>query len=568
MSDKPSFTKSLFAGRVEEACVFPYPHMKSEEAENVQMMLDAIHAFFARSVDSAKIDREAALPESVFAGMKELGLFGLTIPEEYGGLGLSCMGYGRVMEEIGGLDASISVTLGAHHSIGLKGLLLLGTEEQKKRYLPKLASGEMVAAFALTEPNAGSDAAGLQSRAVLQGDHYLLNGNKIWISNGSFANLFTVFAKTGAAANEQKPEITAFLVERDHGVRHGPPEHKLGIRGSATNALYFEDVKVPASNVLGEVGRGFKAAMKVLNHGRLGLAAITTGGCKRLLALAVEHATQRKAFGKAIGEFDQIKHKISSMMAEIYALESMTYLTAGMVDGKAIDFSIESALCKIYGSETLWHVANETLQIAAGLGYMQEYPYERLLRDARIALIFEGTNEILRTFAALSALQEAGQELESVGAAIKHPLQNKGLLLHFAAGKAKTWLKQEKFRQVHPLLYPQSQIFAAYVRSLSWHADAVLRKHGKTIVDRQFDHMRFADMAISLYGLAATLSRTTDAIAKKGEAGAAREIELTQAFGFVAERKLAEQAALFGKNDDAVRHKVASFAYQDKGYRL
>jgi acyl-CoA dehydrogenase family protein 9 len=334
--------------------------------------------------------------------MKELGLFGLIIPEEYGGLGLSNTGYARIMQELAAVDASLAVTVGAHQSIGLKGLLLFGTEAQKKRYLPKLATGEWVAGFALTEPGAGSDAASIATRAELSedGEGYVLNGNKIWITNGGFADLFTVFARTSAPDSGQKPRITALLVERGYGVKNGPNEEKMGIRGSSTTALYFEDVKVPAANVLGESGRGFKVAMEVLNSGRLGLAAGCVGGCKTMLQMAVERTQERKAFGRTIGDFGMIKEKISRMMCETYALESMTYLTTGLIDAGVPDYSLESAICKVFGSETYWMVANETLQIAAGIGYMTEYPYERMLRDSRINLIFEGTNEILRAFIA------------------------------------------------------------------------------------------------------------------------------------------------------------------------
>ncbi len=237
----------------------------------------------------------------------------------------------------------------------------------------------------------------------------MLNGSKIWITNGGSADVFTVFARTSALEEGAKPRITAFIVERGMGVKSGPNERKLGIRGSSTTEIFLEDVKVPVENVLGEVGRGFKVAMEVLNNGRLGLASGCVGLATRLIKLAIERVQERRAFGRNIGEFGLIKDKIATMLAETYALESMTYLTAGIVDGKVADYSLESAICKIMGSETVWRVANEALQIAAGIGYMADYPYERLLRDARINLIFEGTNEILRCFVALSGMQGPGR---------------------------------------------------------------------------------------------------------------------------------------------------------------
>jgi acyl-CoA dehydrogenase family protein 9 len=238
-----SFMKSLFHGVVDESIVFPYPEPSQDEAHSLNMLLDSVRKLAAARIDSAKIDREHAIGEDVIRGLKDLGLFGMIIPAEYGSVGLSTTGYARVMQEIAGIDASIAVTLGAHLSIGLKGILLFGTADQKQRYLPRLATGEHVAAFALTEPGAGSDAAAIQTRAEDRGDHYVLNGSKIWITNGGFADVFTVFARTSSAEEGAKPKITAFIVERAFGVKNGPNEHKLGIRGSSTTELFFEDVR-------------------------------------------------------------------------------------------------------------------------------------------------------------------------------------------------------------------------------------------------------------------------------------------------------------------------------------
>src|SRR5690242_14405059 len=365
--NEQSFMKSLFHGVVAEELIYPFPEMSRDERDNTNMILDSVRKFIETSVDPVKIDREQIIPKEVLDGMKEIGLFGMIIPQEHGGIGLSASSYARVVQEIASYDSSLAVTLGAHESIGLKAILLFGTDEQKARYLPKLASGERVAAFALTEPSAGSDAAAIQTRAeaLSDGSGYILNGSKIWITNGGFADVFTVFARTSSPEAGQKPKITAFIVDRGMGVKSGPNEQKLGIRGSSTTEVFFEDVRVPQKNVLGDVGRGFKVAVEVLNSGRLGLAAGAVGGCKKLIKMAVDRVQERKAFGRPIGEFGLIKDKIAGMMAETFAIESMTYLTAGLVDIKVADYSLESALCKVYASEILWRVVNETLQIAA-----------------------------------------------------------------------------------------------------------------------------------------------------------------------------------------------------------
>jgi acyl-CoA dehydrogenase family protein 9 len=440
-----SFMKSLFHGVIADGLLFPYPQAAPSEVDQLHMMLDSVRRFFSQNVDSKRIDRERQIPPDVIDGLKKLGLFGMLVPEAHGGLGLSTTAYARVMEEVAALDASVAVTLGAHQSIGMKGLLLFGNDEQKARFLPRFATGELVAAFALTEPGAGSDAAAIQTRAEqLPSGDYRLSGSKIWITNGGFADDFTVFARTSAPHESAKPRITAFLVERGKGVTTGPNEHKLGIRGCSTTEVFFDEVVVPAANILGEAGRGFKVAMEVLNSGRLGLASGCVGQARQLIKLATERVQERKAFGRHIGEFGIIKDKIAHMLSETYALESMTYMTTAMVDAKISDYSIESAICKVYGSETLWRIANETLQIAAGVGYMEDYPYERHLRDARINLIFEGTNEILRCFIALSGMQGPGHELVEVARAMREPIKGFGLLSDFAIRRGRRALGRER----------------------------------------------------------------------------------------------------------------------------
>lgn len=563
-----SFMKSLFHGVIDEDLIFPYPQMDAEEQETVSMILDSVHHFAEDKVDSVAIDREHRIPDEVLEGMKELGLFGLIIPEEHGGFGLSNSAYARVMQEIGAIDAGVAVTVGAHQSIGLKGILLAGTDEQKARYLPSLATGERVAAFALTEPGAGSDAAGISTRAELSedGSHYLLNGGKIWITNGRFADVFTVFARTRAPESGGKPGITALIVERGPGVSNGRDEEKLGIRGSSTTTISFDDVKVPVENVLGEPGRGFKVAMLILNNGRLGLAAGSLGGCKRLVRLAIERCNERVAFKKKIGEFGMIKEKISRMMCQTYALESMTYLTTGLIDAGVPDYSIESAICKLYGSEVLWESVNEALQIAGGLGYMCEYPYEKALRDSRINLIFEGTNEILRAFVALSGLQGPGQHLKEVMAAIREPIKGFGVLSDFAVQKARNALGRERMDRAHPSLRQETALFEECTAELARSSERMLRKHGRDIFLMQFAQKRLAEVVMDLYGLAAVISRTTQFVEAKGEENAARELELAHGYRALVEARMRDMLEHMERDEDELLKQVAHRAYEDGGY--
>jgi acyl-CoA dehydrogenase family protein 9 len=557
-----SFSKSLFFGHIPEGMVIPYPRLSAAERENLKLILDSLRKFATGEIDSKRIDDEARIPEKVLAGLKEMGLFGLAIEEKYGGLGLSVTAYARTMQEVGGIDGSIAVTLGAHQSIGCKGVVLFGTDEQKQRYLPRLAAGELVSAFCLTEPTSGSDAASIRSRAVCQPDgSWLLNGSKIWITNGGIADFFTVFAQTEVEKDGQKKDrITAFLVERSMGVKNGPEEHKLGIKGSSTTSLYFEDVRVPPENVLGQVGGGFKVAMGILNNGRLGLAAGCVGQAKQVIRLALAHAASRRQFGRTIGEFGIIKDKIAQMMVECYAAESMVYLTTGLIDRGVEDYSVESACCKVFGSEMVWGVVNEALQIAAGVGYMKEYPYERILRDARINLIFEGTNEILRCYIALTGMQGPGQRLAQLAEAIKYPLKGYGLALDFVLDKFRTqYYGSTGIDHMHPILKKEAVLFEDGVPELAKNIEKTLRKHGRVISEMQFVQKRVADITIDLYAMVACISRATASLNERGP-GAEREAKLCRAFCGRAAHRIRRNIRMFDDNDDELLKAIAKDA--------
>ncbi|XP_078207917.1 complex I assembly factor ACAD9, mitochondrial isoform X3 [Callithrix jacchus] len=508
-----AFAKHLFLGKIEKKEVFPFPEVTQDELNEISQFLGPVEKFFTEEVDSRKIDQEGKIPDETLEKLKSLGLFGLQVPEEYGGLGLSNTMYSR-LGEITSMDGSISVTLAAHQAIGLKGIILAGTEEQKAKYLPKLASGEHIAAFCLTEPASGSDAASIQSRARLSEDkkHYILNGSKgltlstqlecsgmilaqVWITNGGLASIFTVFAKTEVVDSDGsvKDKITAFIVERDFGgVTNGKPEDKLGIRGSNTCEVHFEDTKVPVENVLGEVGGGFKVAMDILNSGRFSMGSAVAGMLKRLIEMTAEYACTRKQFNKRLSEFGLIQEKFALMAQKAYAMESMTYLTAGMLDQPGFpDCSIEAAMVKVFSSEAAWQCVNEALQIFGGLGYMRDSVYERMLRDTRILLIFEGTNEILRMYIALTGLQYAGRIItarihELKRASVSTVMETVGRRLWDFTGRTVDMGLTGKLGVVHPSL--------------------------ETIGEEQLVLKRVANILINLYGMTAVLSRASRSI--------------------------------------------------------
>jgi very long chain acyl-CoA dehydrogenase len=393
-ADLPSFSRGLFSGQLRTASIHPYPPqdvMGQEQRETLQMLVEPTRKFFAEVNNATLNDETASIPEATLRGLRELGAYGMQVPEAYGGLGLSNGGYARLGEVMGEFDLGLGIHLGAHQSIGFKGILLFGTPAQKAQYLPKLAAGEQVAAFALTEPSVGSDANSVRTRAVLSADgkHWLLIGGKLWISNGGMAEVFTVFAQTSVPDTKNPGQtvdrVTAFIVERAFGgLTHGPPEKKLGIKCSNTAEVYFDACPVPVANVLGEVGGGFKVAMEILNNGRFGMGAALTGCMKSLLAGVREHANSRTQFGKKIGEYGVIREKLAGIATRIYGAESLAYMLASNMDRGMSDYMLEAAAGKVYASDAAWWSADEAIQIMGGLGFMKSLPYERVLRDLRI----------------------------------------------------------------------------------------------------------------------------------------------------------------------------------------
>jgi len=574
LEEEPSsLLKSLYYGHVEEDLAFPYPEIPADVKETVAAFSDAYREFDAANVDSEKIDREHFFPREVIAAMGDLGVMGMTIPEAYGGSGFSSAAYCKMMELIGPLDAAASIIVGGHQSIGLKPLILFGSDAQKRKWLPDLAAGKLVAAFALTEPESGSDAASLKTTAVYDAktDEYVLNGTKQWISNGGFARFFSVFARVPSDEKDKHREICCFAVVTAPdgtlpGLVRGPEEKKLGLCGSSTTQIIFENCRIPAANLIGEKGHGFKIAVETLNTGRTSLGAGAVGGSKAMIKLAVEHATQRKQFKTRIADFEMIRHKITRMTAKTYALEAMVYLTTGLIDRGVPDYSLEGACCKVFGTESLWENINDALQIAGGNGFMNEYPYGRALRDSRINMIFEGTNEILRLLLVLSGMKELGDHLKEVQGALKKPLENRGILTEYAHKRMKGVITSDKLTRVHPVLRAEADLFSKYAGVFANAAETILRKHGKKVVDREYQQERLADVIIELYAQLATLSRVTSAIEKKGEEKAKGEIEIARWFCHESKHRIVAALKALERNRDAETTSISERVYEAGGY--
>ncbi|RZF21094.1 acyl-CoA dehydrogenase [Halobacteriovorax vibrionivorans] len=513
-----SIVGDLFFGEVKEENVFPFPGFTEEQQDFGREMVNAVSKFCEDALDCEKMDEESVIPDEVMKGLAELGLFGMGVNEDLGGLGLDYTLYSRVFAEVAAFDGAVATMIGAHQSIGYRALLNEGTEEQKAKWLPQLATGEKLASFCLTEPGSGSDAYSIKTKAVDNGDGtYTLTGQKLWITNAGTAEFYSVFAKTDHEIDgETKEKISCFIVEKGmEGVSFGEKEKKMGIRASETRAVYFDKVIVPKENIIGELGKGFKIAMNVLNSGRLSLGAGCVGGMKTLLKMATEHAKGRKQFGAPIAEFGLIQDKLALMAARIYATESIVYMTTGNMCKGLKDYYLETAVCKVYGSEALWEVCDQAMQIAAGNGYMKEYPYERYMRDSRINMIFEGTNEILRIFLALSGIRNPSESMKELGKAadvskaLQDPIKSVGVLTNFARGRFSKMIGQRLITKQHEKLDKEAGKFNSLLGQFAIQVENTLMKYGKNIIGNELPQKRIAEMAMNLYVMLAVISRTT-----------------------------------------------------------
>jgi alkylation response protein AidB-like acyl-CoA dehydrogenase len=567
-----SFMRSLCMGYIEEDMIVPFPATSPEERETLQSVIASLGDLMApHEKDFRAWDRAAEMPASYLEELKQFGLFGLIIPEAHGGLGFGSAAYSRTLQEVARFDASTAVTIGAHSSIGMRGLLLFGTDKQKERFLPRLASGEMIAAFCLTEPGSGSDAASIRTTATRDGDDWIIDGNKLWITNGGIADFFTVFAKTENA--DTRGHMTAFIVTRDMaGVSVGPHEDKMGLRASSTTTVHFERVRVPDANRLGEVGKGFKVAMKILNSGRTGLGGGAVGAMKHLIALSSKQANERSQFGKRIREFGLIKQKIGHMVVDCYASEATVHMVAALADQGYQDYAVEAAISKVFASEALWRCADEALQTAGGNGYMTEYPYERIVRDSRINRIFEGTNDILRLFIALTAMDDVGSSLKELSKSLQgvfeDPIKGFGVLSEYALRRASlaTGIRKSMFTKLDPLLKTHAAVFEDATKDLAVAVDRVLRKHGRNIIGKQLASKRLADAMIDLFALACTLSRVNSALLAEGEAKAQPEIQILDVLCDQVKWRVHQNFASVDRNEDDALKAIADHAFELEKY--
>ncbi len=506
-----SFAKQLFFGRFDQSKIFPYPRVSLEEKERIDLFCHKLRQFSEAHIDPVAIDQQSRIPEEVIQGLAKLGMLALSVPQKFGGLGMSLTSYCKALEVLSQRCESTAAFLTAHQSIGYKAILLFGTEAQKEKWLPQIAQGDVIAAFALTEPQAGSDVQSIETKAVYDSTKnvFYISGKKQWITNGSFAKVFTVMAKIEIVPSEKNEQgITAFIVTPDMPgfkiVAAG--QDKVGMRGIQSSLLEFDHMEVPAENMLGKPGEGLKVALSVLNYGRITIGATCAGPAKILVDNAFKYSRERYQFQKPLSSFALVKNKLSKLAALAYAIDAVTYLTAGKVDAGEKDFMLEAAIVKVFSTESLWWMIYETMQIFGGKSMFTDQPYELMMRDCRPSMVVEGSNDVMRMFLSLTGIREVGQSFNEFLESMKSPLTSKA--------KVQKGIKH-MFGLIWPsgiemyssLLNNEAKMLSRAVRKLGRSVIQFLLHDGNHISEKQMDLDRIATAAIAIYTSSAVLSK-------------------------------------------------------------
>ena len=572
--EAPSFVRQLFEGRLRLDLIHPFPEIDPAEVERARPFMERLERFMRERVDSDRIDREGKIPEEVVQGLRELGAFGIKIPAEYGGLGLSQTCYTHAIGLVTSQDGNLTALLSASQSIGVpQPLKLFGTPEQKKKYLSRLARGA-VSAFALTEVNVGSDPAALSTTADLSADgtHYLLNGEKLWCTNGTIAELMVVMARTGPK------RITAFIVEADWpGVEVVQRLHFMGLKALENGVIRFTNVRVPVENVLWGEGKGLKLALITLNTGRLTLPASAVAGAKRCLEIVRRWAAARVQWGQPIGKHDAIAQKIGRMAADIFAMEAVSDLASLLADRGDADIRLEAAMAKLWNTEVGWRIIDDTLQIKGGRGYEtadslrsrgeRPDPVERMMRDYRINLIFEGSSEIMRLFIAREAvdthLKLAGDLIDPkapTGRKIEALLKSGA---YYAFWYPKLWLGWDRLPR-----YGEFGVLATHLRFVARNARRLARtlfhcmiRFGPKLEKRQAVLGRLVDIGAELLAISAACARAHAMVGR--DPGNRGPLELADLFSRQARRRVEERFAAVFDNDDVQTYAAARAVLDD-----
>jgi len=521
----PSFAKGLYAGVFDHTRVFPFPEPSAEQQRELDEYITRFNAWMDANLDPDKIDRDADIGDDVIRGLGDQGILSCTIDKQYGGLEFSQIMYCKSVEQVARRCGATALFINAHQSIGLKALLLYGTDSQKQRWLVPLAKGECLAAFALTEPQAGSDAAGVQTRAEFNAEKnvWVINGEKQWITNGGVAGVLTLMARTMVDGQDK---ITAFLVTPDMPGFEvtAVALEKVGMRGSKTAKLRFTNMEVPAENVLGEVGKGLRHALHVLDFGRTTFGSTCTGAARYCLERAIDHAKNRQQFKQPIGNFHLVREKLAKMAAYTYAMDAMTQLTAGLVDRGEDDYMLETAMLKVFASDKQWDVLFETMQIFGGRSFFTDEPFERMMRDARLNTIGEGSNDVLRAFIGLVGMRDVGMKFKDVADSIKSPTLGIGKMFGLGKDSLRKFFVTPSIPVKSGQLQDEAKQLGERVQKFGLAVQKLILHHKEAIMDMQLELNRIAEAAMAIYGMTAVLGKLDAQLSRGAVPGADLEV--------------------------------------------
>jgi alkylation response protein AidB-like acyl-CoA dehydrogenase len=546
----PTYAGQLFMGDFDPDLIFPFPFQDEDDRESGDQFLEQLRSVLENKLDPDRVDREGEIPEEVMDALADVGAFAMKIPEEYGGLGLSQVNYNRAIAMVAGHCSSTALMLSAHQSIGVsRPLVEYGTEEQKQRFLPDIADGD-ISAFALTEPTVGSDPANMETVAepVDNGDAYRINGEKLWCTNGLIADHMLVICRTGDQST------TAFVVETDReGVEPVQRCEFMGLNGIQNGLIEFDDVRVPAENLIWEEGKGLKLALSILNTGRLTMPAMCVGAARQCHRIARDWCDRREQWGKSIGKHEAVAGKLGYISSHLFAMEAVTWMVSGLEDAGDYDLRIEAAMAKLFCSETLWQIVDHTMQIRGGRGYERAdslrergetpYPVERIMRDCRLNLIGEGTSEILRMFIAREALdphmQLAGDLVESEPSFGEKFSTFLSASLKYSIWYPRQWIHLNRTRRIsrlggelsHHLRFVKSRSHKL-ARTL-FHA---MVRHGKQLEHRQLLMSRLVDVGMDLFVMSASIAYANGLLER--EQGESYGIQLADLFCRMARRRV------------------------------
>ncbi|MEO0512763.1 MAG: acyl-CoA dehydrogenase family protein [Planctomycetota bacterium] len=566
--DELGFVKNLFWGRLREDLLLPYPESPAEEQARCDQLLAELEDYLKNEHPSIQIDQDQEIPRWVIDRLFQMGALGCTIPTEYGGMGFGITGYNRVLEMIGRYCGSTAVVVSAHQSIGCKALMLFGSDEQKQRFLPKMATGDL-SAFCLSEPNVGCDAGGQETRCELSpdGTHYILNGEKKWSTSGALSGLFTVMCKQKMA--DGKDKVTALICTPDmDGVDiFQKNRSKCGIRGTWQARIKLTNVRVPKENLLHKEGKGLNVALTCLNYGRCTLSAGMLGGARRAMDQGVKWARTRHQFNRPLSDFELVKTKLANMAALTYAMDAVLYMTTGMLDRKDSDIMVETAICKVFSSEMGWRVVNDAMQIMGGESYITSNEVERIFRDSRINLIVEGANEVMQSFIFAYGGRQLGEWMLGIRESAPKNFYKPAFLKQAIPLGLEVFLGIRRaapsLETVHASLRGEAELLGRAISELTFQFKQMSKIHDAEIVSRQAVQARLADQAIMIHAWACTLSKLDRQVRVHGDNGGpeiARDRAAAMHFFDVARDEIAKSIRAGYQNTDSTMFKAAEAA--------